>query len=61
MKDYFTIFTFDRRKRQHEALKRIGNVFHGKPYIWYGRKVYKKARWRKAETRALIRLQRDNT
>jgi hypothetical protein len=56
MKDYFTIMTFDRRKRQHNALQRVSNVFHGTPYIWYGRKSYKKARWRRAEMRALIRL-----
>ena len=55
---YFTILTFDRVKRQHNALKRTSNVFHGKPYTWYGRKAYKKARWRKAEERALTRLQK---
>ena len=56
-----TISIGESYRKRHALQIHYYKHFNGNETILYRRKAYKKARWRKAETRALIRLQRDVT
>lgn len=49
----YTLFTFRRKGRNHDALRRQYWRSEGEPFLYsFKRKAYKKARWRRAERRA---------